>query len=710
MSTVEERWREGLVAEAVEIPVAGDVRADRVMRLGRRRRHRNQAVGALACVALVAGSTAAWNANRAGRGDRPTDLRIADETGDESPATTVVGPFDGRAIDPSTLPPVTLVPSPYGWTATPVPFGEAVNALYGWSPGATTSGLVAVSTRPGVRRGADAEGVAIYQSADGVTWSTVADPGTDRWFGGVARTASGLVAVGTAAATAPIERDDAGNGVGDVVVSFTGADGDGWKDVVLPVDLRGVRRLAEAAGLPLSLGVSGAKVVVAGDVTTVAVSVTGMPRMLPDLLAAKGVSIDAVGAVSGRGVQVNGRWIPWADLGVPAEVAAVMGTRTTVYRAVDGAGFTVVGAPIDEVSVQDMAAAGDTIGLIGHGVGLGSVDNPAGVVVAFVAADGTVTTVGAPPLDPGTFAAGSLGGRFAVAGQRGGWPTLAVWTGSAWDARVLANGVVRDGTSLGVQQAAVGEGGVGFVLMEQDDPSAGIEVTDRGYALRSLGQRGVALFDAGGTELTRWPSVYDLADVPGVRVVFGEPSSAYPEPTTTAVGRPRLIVNAGDTATAIAQRLGVSLDELRRANPDVDLDRLEAGQSLEAPISFATPTTMPGGEPSVPVALEVLDATGVIARLDVASLASRLQDAWNLTTPPATRSLLLHSADGVSWSLSDLGELAGTGVTMAASVVSTTSGLVVTVATDENDPDAPEPTDDMPGSFKQRVALVGTRR
>lgn len=714
MTTIEDRWREGLQAVALEIDLpAGGAPVERIQRRGARRRHRNQAVGALACVAMVGGSFAAWDANRAGRGgERPTDLRIADETGEESTVTTVAGVYDGRQVDPSSLPAVTLVPSPLAWRAEPVPFGTSVSAMYGWATEGGADGLVAVSTRPGVRRSTDDEGFAVYQSADGVTWSSVGETGPDRWFGSVTKTASGLVAVGTAAATAPIERNDGGNGVGDVVVSYADTEGKGWKDVVLPIDLRGARQRAIDAGFELSLGVAAAKVVVTGDVTTVAVSVSGTPRDITGLLASAGVPIESVSGMTGEGVQADGRLRTWAELGLDPGVAAVMGTRTFLYRSNDGATFVALGAGLADATVQDMAALGDQVALLFVGQFPASRDNPIQLGAALVAADGTVSTMPAPPLERGQFRAGSLGGRFTIAGTQGGWPALSVWDGSAWTTQVLANGVVRDGTNLGVTQAVVGDGGVAFVLYEQDDPSAGLEVTDRGYTLRSLGgQRGIALYDDAGTEVTRWSSVYDVTNIPGIDVVRGEPTPGMPGPSTTSVGRAMLVAAKGDTASGIAERLGIPLDDLRRANPDVDLDRLQAGQELNVPVSGPTATTMPGGvEGSVPLAIEVVDAGGVKARLDLAELNRRMEAVWNVATPPEHRTLLLHSLDGVSWSLTDLAELTGTPVQMTASIVSTADGLVVTAITTDDDPGAPDPTPDMPTRFKTRVALVGTRR
>ncbi len=723
MSTLHERWRDGLEVEALTIEITTDgAGPDRVMRLGRRRRRRHQAVATVACLGLVAGSASAWNTNRAGRGQRSTELRIADETEDQSPATTVVA-YDGHQVDPATLPMVSLAPSPLDWSARAVPYGKGVNAFYGLASSTSgADGLVVVSTRPGVK---PSEGFAYYTSQDGATWSMAVDSDTSHWFGGIARTPTGLVAVGTAAATAPIESttDRNGAGVGDVVVSRS-TDGGDWTDVVLPVDLRGGRRAAIDAGQPINLMVSAARVVVHGDVTTAAVTITGIPAGdFQQVFAPIGRSTADTMAMTRAGLRFADRTYSWAELGYGPEVADVMGTRTRLYRSTDGETFAPAG-DLDDVQVVDMAAVGDDVALVLGGTGAAIGANPFGTSVVLVGSAGTTTMLSALPLDQGGQAsAGALGGRLVVVGTRGGWPAVATWTGSAWQTTSLANGVVPDGTTAGLERATVGEGGIAIALGIYDDPTAGLAVSDRGYTLRSLGaQRGfVVIDDATLTELTRLPSLNDASSLSSstLRAVRGTaPADAVAMPATTVTMRATAgfgyQVGKGDTGLAIARRFDVTLAELAAANPDVDLDKIQVGQSLDipSPAGGATTTSMGVADASGVVAIEVLDPSNgtVKARLDVLALAAQFNDVYAQPTgPPKHTVKLLHSLDGVTWSSVDLADLAGTGVQMTSSLVSTADGIVATVITDETDPDAPDPGSDAPGPLRRQVALVGVR-
>lgn len=64
------------------------------------------------------------------------------------------------------------------------------------------------------------------------------------------------------------------------------------------------------------------------------------------------------------------------------------------------------------------------------------------------------------------------------------------------------------------------------------------------------------------------------------------PSSATPTTVTQPTRRARsaapraYVVKAGDTLTVIADKTGVSLDEIQRLNPDVDPNALQTGERL----------------------------------------------------------------------------------------------------------------------------------
>lgn len=74
---------------------------------------------------------------------------------------------------------------------------------------------------------------------------------------------------------------------------------------------------------------------------------------------------------------------------------------------------------------------------------------------------------------------------------------------------------------------------------------------------------------------------------PGVTLPPLPPLSTI-APTTTVAVYPTYVVQEGDNFEAIANRLGVTADELALFNGIVNRDRLETGQVLEIPPSATT--------------------------------------------------------------------------------------------------------------------------
>jgi LysM repeat protein len=76
-----------------------------------------------------------------------------------------------------------------------------------------------------------------------------------------------------------------------------------------------------------------------------------------------------------------------------------------------------------------------------------------------------------------------------------------------------------------------------------------------------------------------------------VQASRSDPQSSAPAATRTAVTQPAratrratphaYVVKAGDTLTVIADKTGVSLDEIQRLNPDVDPNALQTGERLK---------------------------------------------------------------------------------------------------------------------------------
>ncbi len=81
-------------------------------------------------------------------------------------------------------------------------------------------------------------------------------------------------------------------------------------------------------------------------------------------------------------------------------------------------------------------------------------------------------------------------------------------------------------------------------------------------------------------------------------------------------------IQAGDTFYAIATRYGISVDDLREANPYVDPDRLRVGQMICIPLAVA-PVTCPTG--TISYTIQAGDTFYSLARKFRVSLDAMLQ-------------------------------------------------------------------------------------
>ena len=777
MTALHDRWRDGLEAEAliIDVPVTVADPAG-VVRRGHRRHRRNQTAAVVTVAALLAGSGLAWKADH-DRPARPTKLVVADDstTGDPldgggPPTTGPVSDGVGLQADPASLPPVDLVASPLAWRAQDVAYGHGVSGHWFGPAKAGPAGLVTVSTRPGVRAPGD-ETLAFYMSPDGLAWSKGGELTGRHWFGDVTATERGLVAVGTAAATGRITVGPGGQGTGDVVVAVSTNGGDTFRDIVLPLDLRGVKAAAAAGPVPMNVGVGTAKVVVGAAGTMVAVEVVASPTIdLRDRLPV-GVSRAARTMFSAAGLVVFkqptdptrepvavDRVVPWSDLGVDPAVAAFVGGSLHLFRASDGETFEEVPAPADAVGVQQLVTTPDGFALQATVRQDGAVPGQAPAV--WSSSDGLTWSPTEPlPFDQsyGPPTLGSLGGRLVAVGTYRGWPAVAVAEGSGWKLTPLGNGVAPAGVAVSMNQVAIGAGGIGIGLDTYVDPVAGLVSHAGGYTLRVDGvTRGIAVIeDATGKELARFADlnnpgsssvlkpVYDAS-----RQVFDGPVLTTVPPTTvvgpggqagsgTAMTPPdpaRYVVRVGDTWVGIAAAAAVSPDALASLNPGLDVNRLVPGDVVVLPAASratsngpasaaqATTTTMLGivggpvgvgrDMPIGAVGLQVLDPTtgAALATFDLSELRDRYARATNGVARPAHGALLLTSTNAVAWSSVDLAVLAGAPVDGITGVFSTPAGLVATVMMAEADPAAPAPGDGTPGPIKRQRALVGALR
>jgi LysM repeat protein len=105
----------------------------------------------------------------------------------------------------------------------------------------------------------------------------------------------------------------------------------------------------------------------------------------------------------------------------------------------------------------------------------------------------------------------------------------------------------------------------------------------------------VILVPRPGEEPPQAPPSPDTATVPPAPAAPPDPAAApIPLPDEEPAGV-RYVVIPGDNPAAIAERFGIALDTLSRANPDIDPKKLAVGRVLAIPPSEACPP------PPVPV-------------------------------------------------------------------------------------------------------------
>jgi hypothetical protein len=246
----------------------GDTALATVVRRGRQRsEHRKVAVGVAVVVALsgtVIGTIQLLS--------RPVEHRIKASTDSEPgegsvPTGTLPGVTDGAELTP-----VNRVDSNLVWDSVEPGSTEALGSSFWNTVGVSQSPpYLAWSTTPG-KTSDQTFRPTLYRSDDGIHWTAAGGESFKQpqvSARGLGIRDGRMFAFGTAAATAPI----AMGGGGDVVVDVSDDQGASWRNIVLPIDLRG---LASSAGVQ-SVGFQGG--MAASDVGVVAV---GVPSLVFD--------------------------------------------------------------------------------------------------------------------------------------------------------------------------------------------------------------------------------------------------------------------------------------------------------------------------------------------------------------------------------------------------------------------------------------------
>jgi hypothetical protein len=325
-------------ATAVDI---GDTPMATVVRRGRHRSDRRKVAIGVAAVATLSG-TAIGTIQLLSDPTPPRFLASTDsDPSDETPNGTVAvsAPDDDLA-------PVTRIPSNLVWNVVEPGSTEALGSVI-WDNTALAGQkppYLAWSSAPG--KSANEEFIpTLYRSDDGVHWQPAGGESftqPDISMRGVGSRNGRMFAFGTAAATAAIPN----GGGGEVVVDVSDDQGASWRDITLPIDLRG---LAASEGVQ-SVGFQGD--MVASDAGVVAIGVP-LVNLDPSLFANGGGSYIAQrdGAISvtyptcGRDVTVTtismqGGYASAKTTGTaisaPADTAPADATTTTTNVGVIG--------------------------------------------------------------------------------------------------------------------------------------------------------------------------------------------------------------------------------------------------------------------------------------------------------------------------------------------------------------------------------------
>jgi hypothetical protein len=319
-------------ARAVDI---GETAVATVVARGRQRaEHRRVVVGIAAVVALsgtVIGTIQVLSKPVSHRVQPATDSDPSDEV---TPNVSIAG-------EPSTdeLTPVTRVESNMLWNVVEPGSTEALGSII-WDNSAVAGQkppYLAWSSAPGktISPAGQQDFIpTLYRSEDGIHWTPAGGESftqPDISMRGVGSRNGRMFAFGTAAATAPIPN----GGGGEVVVDVSDDQGETWRNITLPIDLRG---LASSDGIQ-SVGFQGD--MVASDAGVVAV---GVPT----------VNIDQ-SAFSGG----NGAYIPRRN-GAISMTYPTCGREATASTISSPAGFSKTAATAPAATAPAATAPADT--------------------------------------------------------------------------------------------------------------------------------------------------------------------------------------------------------------------------------------------------------------------------------------------------------------------------------------------------------------
>ena len=383
LSPDEQRLADQLRRQASTLDI-GDTAVATVVRRGQLRRERHKAMVSVGAVVALS-ATAIGSIQLL---SKPTSHKIIASTDSESTGETVPAETVVEGVPSDKLTPITHVDSNLTWNTVEPGTTEALGSSFWNTIGVSAhSPYLAWSTAPG--KGQDFVPT-LYRSDDGIHWTAAGGQSFTQpqvSARGLGMRSGRMFAFGTAAATAPI----AMGGGGDVVVDVSDDLGVSWRNIVLPIDLRGLAASngVQSVGFQGGMATSDSAVVAVGvptlvfdplvysqssggivpsrdglvpvgsvncgsvtdptvpavpgysvvSTTTVVSADTApagiMPVQSPTTIGYAGSSPDCTMTSVPQGSAV----IPWSDLGVdPAAVAAMFVPR--VFVSTDGEHFT----------------------------------------------------------------------------------------------------------------------------------------------------------------------------------------------------------------------------------------------------------------------------------------------------------------------------------------------------------------------------------
>jgi hypothetical protein len=664
-------------ARAVDI---GDTPMATVMERGRQRGDRRRvAIGLAAVVALsgtAIGTIQLLSTPRSHRIIASTDSEPDEST---TPAVTVAGPVAGDDLTP-----VNRVDSNLVWNAVEPGSSEALGSII-WDNTALAGQkppYLAWSTAPGKTISPNGQQdfiPTLYRSDDGIHWLPAGGESftqPDISMRGVGTRNGRMFAFGTAAATAPIPN----GGGGEVVVDVSDDQGGSWRNIILPIDLRG---LASSTGVQ-SVGFQGDMVASAAGVVAI-----GVPTVNID----QSIFSDGSGYyVPQREGAISVTYSPCAGSGTattivgPAGYASAPAGTTPVEAASADTTTTNVGVP-DPSSADACADSKPQQSDVIPWTELG-VDTSAVAAMftprVFVSTDGETFVEGSFPALPGSYQIGQIDvsatdDGFVATAQvydpLGGFPLAKLYTSS-------------DGMTWSESDMPAGQYGVINVLADGTIVAFGSDTT------------GMEAFTAVSSDGVEWSEMTMASLIGGddgkSAVLNVWVAGAGPGGITAVAG---IFLDAAIEAGGLSvEKDGVRLTMLESRFQSMVATDIATGEELGR-FDGRTPTGSSGqlnyddqGH------FQVLNPDGSVR---VAFTDADIQGLYDQQAAFAPKTLLLHSTDGINWSRDEVKPLVGFDSFGATRVQVTDSNVLVSMV-DANSRDA--------AGLAKTVVLVGTAK